>query len=309
MLNGSPRTSANPEHSGWHLVAFESELEEEINPISVAARPLIAVRREDCLRVYDATCPHRGANLGYGGKLVRNHVVCPFHGKGIHLGERANSRLCVREHQVERFGAAVFVRLSDKPGDDRGFVSAMKAITEDRQIVDGFTTPVKVPPELVTENAFDVDHFASVHGVPKVVDMELRQGESGELGIEGAFETEAPPWAKQKGTMRTRFWARAFSPTVVVTELGAGTHSHVVITGAAATPEGCTARVAYGIRPENGSTAGPVLDALVDGGHRAFRQDIQVWEHLDLSVTPRFDDRDEPIRAFQRFCTEFSDAG
>lgn len=307
----TPRTSGNPEHSGWHLLAFERELFEQITPLAVGRRPLIAVRQGPMLRVYDATCPHRGANLGHGGKLVRNHVVCPFHGKGIHLGERANGRLCVREHEVQRFGEAVFVRLSDNPGDDRGFAEAMAAIAEDRHVVDGFVTPVRVPPELVTENAFDVDHFSSVHGVPKVVDMRLERGSDGQLGIEGAFETEAPPWAKQEGVVRTRFWARAFSPTLVVTELGSDEHSHVVITGATPTQRGCTARVAYGVRPDptTGTPSTKVLEALIDGGRRAFRQDITVWEHLDLDATPQFDQRDEPIEAFQMFCSEFSDAG
>lgn len=71
---------------GWYLLAFLPELEEGINPLEVGGQSVIAIRCGGEVTVFDATCPHRGANLGYGGKLDRDCIVCPFHGKRIKLG-------------------------------------------------------------------------------------------------------------------------------------------------------------------------------------------------------------------------------
>lgn len=308
LTEGSAFGTRTGEHRGWYLLAFAEELHDELTPLRIGSRALIAVQRDGQTRVFDATCPHRGAHLGYGGRLTRGGVVCPFHGRLIQLGHAAGGRYCVREHQVARFGSVIFVRLSNTPADDRGFLDAMQSISAGRRIVGGMVVPVAVPAELVTENAFDADHFSSVHGVPRVIDMQVRRGAQREITIEGAFETRQPPWEGQtEGMFRTRFLARAFSPTLVVTELGASERSHVVITGALPSPDGCVARVAYGVAA--GAARSAALDPLIEGGRKAFDQDVAVWEHLNRDVVEQWDDRDRSVRAFREFCAEFEVAG
>ncbi|GGU67673.1 Rieske 2Fe-2S domain-containing protein [Kitasatospora aureofaciens] len=305
-------------HRGWYLLAFRSELADEITPLAIGPRRLIALREDERLRVLDASCPHRGAHLGYGGRREGDCVVCPFHGKRIGLGD-SSKHWSVAEHQVLEWGDAVFVRLSDDPAGDRGFEQSLKGWKTDYPLVAAVSLPVDVPSEYVVENAFDPDHFKAVHGVPGNQGMATRIGEHGELVIEGQFLMQASPWqdarrleeirweAVRTGRVRwdfkPRFHAQAFSPNVVVTEFGPESERQVIVTGSVPSAGGgCTARVAIGVREHQRAA----LPALLGGSEKALAEDKVVWEHLDHAMTPRYDARDAPVLAFRRFCADFS---
>ncbi|MBV9452383.1 MAG: Rieske 2Fe-2S domain-containing protein [Streptosporangiaceae bacterium] len=312
-----PDVTLPPVHSGWYLLGFDSEIGRGVTPLDIGRR-LIAVRGRDRIRVFDATCPHRGAHLGYGGRLVESAggpgqssaaaggpgqssaVICPFHGKRIGLG--GPGRLSVAEHHVVRVGDAVFVRLSGDPAQDRGFGQVLADLAEQRIVIGALSEHVPVPPELIVENAFDAEHFSAVHLVPRVTGMEIKPGETGELVIEGEFATAPPFWEKgQAKVVHSRFVARAYSPGIVVTEVGPPDRAHVVITAASPAPGGCLARFALAIRPGQIDEFG----ALAAGARHAFKQDFEVWSHLDPAVVPRLDSRDATVVAFREFCAGF----
>lgn len=68
--------------SGWFQVAYSDELVAgQVLPLSYLGKNLVLFRTDDgkpC--VLDAFCPHLGAHLGYGGKVDRGAIRCPFHG-------------------------------------------------------------------------------------------------------------------------------------------------------------------------------------------------------------------------------------
>ncbi|MBA8827504.1 nitrite reductase/ring-hydroxylating ferredoxin subunit [Saccharopolyspora lacisalsi] len=311
MLSSDTLSGQDPAvHTGWYLLAFDEELTEDVTPLHVGDRALVAVRRDGRVGVYDAICPHRGANLGYGGTVARAGVICPFHGKAIHLGEREGRRYCVREYPALQLGGVLFARLSDTSEDDRGFTEAMRKLAETHVVVAGFSLPIKVDGDLVVENAFDIDHFTALHKVPKVLKMTLEQGAEGELSMQGVFVSRSSGWSQGDAgdrVLRTGFHARAFSPTLVASELSLGDDAHVIITGTTPTSEGCIARVAYGLvpDPEDGTAPAELLKSLITNSKLAFEQDRTVWEHMDVTATPRFDARDESLAAFREFTTKF----
>lgn len=291
-------------HDGWHLIALGDELTEPVTPLSLGSRALVAVRERDTTRIFDGVCPHRGAHLGYGGVLTDGPaIVCPFHGRRIGLGA-GPGRLRVCEHDVVACGGAVFVRLAE--GDEprhQGLPLVLKELMGTHDITGALVGQAPVPPELVIENAFDFDHFSPVHKVARLARPTVSIGEDGELSITTAFRTGAPAWEKGGGDVTSRFYARVFSPHVVVTELGPSGSSHVVITGANPAPGGCVTRIAIGVR--RGSPPATV-QALVDGARRAFEQDLRIWEHLDLETAENLDARDAPVREFREFCARFA---
>jgi 3-ketosteroid 9alpha-monooxygenase subunit A len=298
-------------HTGWYLLAFADEIGTQPTPFAIGDRQLIAFRTADReggagVRVLDAICPHRGAHLGYGGTVARNAVICPFHGKRIALGD-PSCHWNVAEHTVLYADPCVFVRLADTAGEDRGFERAMKAITADRRLVAGFNRTIAVPADYVVENAFDPDHFTAVHGISKVSRQRLDIGPDGELEIELGFHIRPPGWLAKEGPddAVNGFHARAYSPNVVVSEVSAPGNTQIVITTSTPTPTGSGTRITYAITPEQE----PVLQRLIAGGHRAMSEDIPVWEHLDLTMTPRYDGRDAPVRAFRQFCASFPELG
>ncbi|MFF5244376.1 Rieske 2Fe-2S domain-containing protein [Streptosporangium sp. NPDC000095] len=302
--SAAPRAHSAAPHSGWYLPAFTSELEAEVTPLEIGTRRLVAVRTETGLRVFDADCPHRGAHLGYGGRLSGGCLVCPFHGRRIALGDAAG-RLSVREHHVIVSGEAVFVRLSDGPDDDRGLTRALKELEATHPLTAAVTRPLAADPALVVENAFDVDHFTEVHKVPRLRGMAHRDGDEGELVIEGEFVMGAKPGSSSgQQVTRAGFLARAYSPGVVVTRFGPPGWEQVIVTAAVPCERGgCVARVAIGVRPEQRGE----LPLLIHGSERALEEDAVIWERLNPRAVPRFDSRDVAVLAYREFCATFGE--
>ena len=312
----TPAPSSVTVHDGWYLAAFRSELDQEVTPLDIGDRRLVAVREDDRVRVFDATCPHRGAHLGHGGRREGDCLVCPFHGRRIGLGD-SGRHLSVAEHQVLRWGEAVFVRLSRDPAGDRGFERALKEWEGPYPLVPAVVLPVSVAPEFVVENAFDTDHFKAVHKVSGTRGMAARDGDGGELVVEGEFLMLTSPWQDERvkeqvrwETIRTntvrwgyrpRFLARAFSPGLVVTEFGPPDEVHVIVTASVPTATGCVARVAVGVRDGQRNA----LPSLIAGSGKALAEDKLVWDHLDPAAPARYDARDAPVLAFRAFCAGF----
>jgi 3-ketosteroid 9alpha-monooxygenase subunit A len=305
MSSASERRSVPPSPGGWQLLALASELTKPVTGLALGSRALVAIRDDGTgkIRVFDGTCPHRGAHLGHGGRITGGRsITCPFHGKRIGLGE-GTGRLCVREHETIDCGGAVFVRLSDIPARDHGFEKAIRDIVSAHVVVEALICPVAVPPELIIENAFDYSHFPAVHLIPRVAPPTVRLGDDGELSITTAFHTQAPDWEAAEGDFTSHFHARAFNPYLVVSELGSGVASRFVITAAAPAPAGCVARIAIAVRRGEPDKA---VTALIDGSKIAFEQDLVIWNNLDLSAPVRFDSGDRPVMAFRAFCASFT---
>lgn len=300
--------------AGWYLLRFLDELDEGVNPVELGSRALMALRDGDDVRVFDATCPHRGAHLGYGGTVDRECVVCPFHGKRVRLG--GSGRLSVAQHYVVQAGTAVFVRIGNEPQHERGFEVAIKQAAAQSEIVCATVRTTNVPATYVVENAFDIDHFFAVHKVPRSSGMSVEVGAAGELRIDGEFRTASSPWgsveereaARRRGAqagaldyaVASRFSAAAYSPHVVVTHFGSGPQASVIITGGMPRRDGsCEVRVAIGAPDQR------ALPMLVAGAGKAISEDIVVWDHLDLTAPQRFDSRDTAVLSFRQFCTEF----
>jgi phenylpropionate dioxygenase-like ring-hydroxylating dioxygenase large terminal subunit len=72
----------SPFPRGWYRVAWSHELRRgQVMPVKAFARDLVLCRGDDDVaRLFDAHCPHLGAHLGYGGRVVGNQIECPFHG-------------------------------------------------------------------------------------------------------------------------------------------------------------------------------------------------------------------------------------
>jgi len=70
-----------PLPNGWFAVEFSRELREgDVRPVHYCGEDLVLFRtRSGQARVLDAFCPHLGAHLGYGGRVMGETVRCPFH--------------------------------------------------------------------------------------------------------------------------------------------------------------------------------------------------------------------------------------
>lgn len=293
---------------GWYKVGFERELTEDVSPTRIGATRLILVKTGGTLRAFGADCPHRGAHLGLGGKLLDGSIVCPFHGYRIALGAARGSPFSVPEFPILTAGGMVFVRLS--AGRDNGWSDYIRRLEEENVIVNGFEMRVRSAMDTATENAVDQQHFPEVHGVG-CGKFSATWGESGELIVESLFSVtrrvdKAGPQAGL-GSETVPYRAVVVSPGLMAGHL-AGSMPYTVIAGA--TDQGdatCMIRISlafprscYGPDPVP-AVYGPLLEYT----RRGLEQDRLIWENLAESVVPNWTVDDHSVKEFGRYCESF----
>jgi hypothetical protein len=224
------------------------------------------------------------------------------------LGEPSDQGFCVHEYRTLIVNGLVFVQMSDHY--DNGFRAFMEKLTGSTLVVPGFSLKVRAPAEMVIENAFDQAHFAPVHGIGTRGTFRMRPSKSGELVAEGTFEL--PPSLWQRGQSGPEagcvpFLARAFSPGIIVSDLG-GSHPYTVITAATPLPDGdCVIRLSLALPPtaDGGPPRPELIDFLLRRSRAGLDRDRVVWEHLSPTSTARYTALDAPVREFREFCARF----
>jgi len=296
--------NAGYEH-GWFQVGFEHEFDAPITPAQVDARRLLLLRDGGSMRAFDADCPHRGAHLALGGSLDGDeHVICPFHGYRIRLGDDGTG-LCVREYMAICVGGMVFVRLSDD--HDNGWAALLRALAADHIMVPGFEMTVDAPVEMIIENAFDRRHFDTVHGIATQPFATVEEPD-GSIAVSSRFsvpETERLRSRDDDGCVGFR--VTVASPGVAAASLD-GPTSYTIVTGATPTgPGSCVVRITLALPI---ATWGPAPAAehyrfLLEHSRRGLDDDARVWVNLSPTATPHLTPEDEPILLFHAFCDRF----
>jgi nitrite reductase/ring-hydroxylating ferredoxin subunit len=295
---------------GWFQIAFDRELTREVSPASIGQLRLVLVRVGSEITAFDAICPHRGADLGIGGRHDRGALVCPFHGFRIGLGQDSEHGFCVRRYRTLTIGGLVFVQLSDQ--HDNGFADALETLARDRFILPGFSLNVRSTADIVIENAFDQAHFRPVHAIGMQGEFSVRPTQNGELTVEGMFDLPISRWQRSQTATDgayVPFQAKAFSPGVVISDLG-GAHPYTVIT--ASTPNGdgsCTIRLSLALpKDEQDRPPKPELcEFLLRRSREGLEKDRVVWEHRCESAPARYMSIDEPVKEFRMFCARFAE--
>lgn len=286
---------------GWFKVAFESELEKPITPTAVGDIRLILVRTEAGIKAYSADCPHRGANLGYGGRLDDNAIICGFHGYRARLGLDPRHEFSIREYETIVAGGAVFVRLSDS--HDNGFSNFIRQLAEENFIISAFVMPVKAPTHLVTENGFDGAHFPSVHKIASNTKFEVNPGESGELIVTSTFVV---PIGYNQVT-KTSYMARTFSPGLIVTRLS-GDMPYGIMTGTLPISANESVIRLSLVLPRSHHSPVPnekFCSNLTEYSWNGLVDDRVMWENMSLTAPSKLTAQDKPILEFHQFCAQF----
>ena len=302
-------------YHGWHQVAFERELRDRLTPVTVGNLPLVLVKDQDRFQTLDAICPHRGAHLGFGGRLDGDAIVCPFHGHRIGFGEGCDAHYKVRSYRTVAAGGLVFALFNER--HENGFGALLEELNRTHFFVQGFSMTAKAPAELVVENGFDPGHFESVHGLKARPNLRLLTSSNGELIVEGKFQAAAfeNNWHRDgeyQTSTQIGFLARVFSPNLCVSKLGEGENAHLVISGATPNGDGtCTIRVSVAVpaRADGRPPSEQAIRALLRDSKLAYEQDLVIWEHRAHDAPSRFDEEDGLVIEFHKFCKHFEESG
>lgn len=174
--------------NGWFRVAFSADLQPgEVKPIRYFGRQMVLFRTEAGeARVFDAFCPHLGAHLGHGGKVVGDCIQCPFHAwkfgpdgecKEIPYAEKIPPRARVQAYETREHSGMIMVWYDAEGRAPDWEVPEFEeysdeAYTEYRS----FHYDINVHIQDVIENSCDNRHLCTVHGLveaePELIDGE-----------------------------------------------------------------------------------------------------------------------------------------
>jgi len=214
--------------NGWFKVCYSDELRPgEVRRVHVVGRELVAFRGEDGrAHVLDAYCPHLGAHLAVGGRVVGDTIRCPFHGWRF---EGASGR-CVEVPYARKI-------------PPKAEVACWPALEQNGFVASWFHAEAKPPewtppaiPETADpgyhlwgrrrwelsahlqdlyENGFDVAHFRTLHGMDvKGVNL-TAEGPVMKLHLEFGREAAAQSSAEGMAVIRSFMWGPGLSLTRV----------------------------------------------------------------------------------------------
>jgi nitrite reductase/ring-hydroxylating ferredoxin subunit len=300
---------------GWYGVSRSDELSAGAAlPLRHFGRDLVLFRGEDGgARVFDGHCPHLGAHLGFGGRVVGDGIRCPFHGwrydgagclVEIPGSDRKLPAIAVRSWLVSECNGFVHVWFHARgaqPGYD------IERFRDDETAWTPWRTSsyrVRVHVQDLTENILDRAHFPNVHDMatPDPAHFSARF-DGPRLVVEQMLDVTAVSAVGVKVASRTI----NSGPGVSVTEVRQGPlHMLNYITQTPIDDEHTDVRIHFSMKrlPDAAATrAVAELNERITNDQ--FRQDVPIWEHRAWVERPRLTELDGPIAQYRRWYRQF----
>jgi phenylpropionate dioxygenase-like ring-hydroxylating dioxygenase large terminal subunit len=296
---------------GWYAVLRSAELRPgRVVSLHYFGRALIAFRGADGQpAVRDAHCPHYGAHLGVGGKVVDGTVECPFHGWRFGAdGRCVEAPFAVRTPKVSIGGFPVrehsgLVFVYAGPGEPSWEVPEIpEAAARD------FAKPIddicraRIHVQEMRENIVDESHFHFIHGQSEPPVQDLRpDGPFAE--VRGRIGRRVLGW-----DINNSFDAFMYGPGVMVVRSHGPALSVTAV--ALTTPvddRTSEMRMLYYLRKP---ARLPFLVPLLKLVFRAealgeVREEVRIWDHKIHQSRPVLLPHEKGIRALRRWYAQF----
>ena len=287
---------------GWYHLAMSSELPPgAVLARQVCGREVVAFRSESgALGVLDAHCPHLGAHLGHGGRVVGEALRCPFH--ALHWGVDGR---CLGADDTNAPG----IRASARSWPARERHGALMVYYSARGDAPWWEIPdlsMDGWPELrcqtlrfpghvleVTENGVDRRHFAAVHGYTDVSEFDV--------SVDGPVMHSV--FSFKKDGIPQRFDTLVYGLGYAITDLHIeklGIHARVILLSNQVDAETVDFTVCTSV--EGGlAWLDRFLGAIVDD----VRKDLPIWANKRRLAHPALVPSDGPIATYRRFARQF----
>lgn len=297
---------------GWFMVAFSEEVGAEgIISLPYFNTRLMAWRGEDgAVRIQDAYCPHLGADIAQGGRVIGNTVRCPFHHwRFDEKGECVEIPYCDRHPKaatlktwpvVERNGM-IYVWFHPNGGAPEFDVPTLAYETEE-----GWTTwrhskiRIKTHSREIVENVVDIGHFQPVHGTHvKTFENEFTD----HLAIQRNTGTAYP---RGGGVDHFSLEATYYGPGFQITNMDGYLQSMLVNAHTMVDDNTLDLRFGVSIKSRDGKPiASEILDKYIENLTVGFLEDVQIWENKVYRDVPVLCAGDGPIGKLRRWYGQF----
>jgi nitrite reductase/ring-hydroxylating ferredoxin subunit len=292
---------------GWFQVAYSHEVDAgAVVGLHYFGRQLVCYRGESGTPyVHDAYCPHLGADIGVGGAVVGDCIVCPFHGwrfdsagrnVEIPYAKTVSRTARLRAWPTTERGGIIFVWYSTNGTEPEWELKIPEC--DDSSFT--FHLPetarwqFRSHPQEVFENTVDISHFGTVHGVPisGELDVELDGPELRAI----AQVTFSTPRGPVEGAVDSQLLGMGID---VVRFRGLG-RSCTVLTVTPIDGELVDARYTFFVETdaETGEMSRMGL-GLVKEFCRQIEQDIPIWENKIYRHRPQLAPGENAINEFR----------
>ena len=299
--------------NGWFQVAYSDDLPRAgVLPLKYFGRDLVLFRTEEGkAELLDAHCPHLGAHLGYGGKVEKDCIKCPFHawkfdGAGkcteVPYSDKAPPAKARIKSWHLREVNGIIVAWHHLAGEAPSWeIPALPEVgAADWTPYECRRWKIRTHNQEMAENAVDSAHFHYVHGT---VDRPKSEAHVEGHVLRVVSQTKMrTPMGKVTGQVESHSFGFGYSTTrftgIVETLLVAGI-----------TPiddEDVDVRFSFMVKKQvDGNVTSTVGKAFMAEIERQLGQDIPIWEHKVYVNPPLVVDGDGPIGIFRRWVKQF----
>ena len=310
--------------TGWFQVGWSEEIPPGgVKPLKYFGHDLVAFRTLGGeLSILDAHCPHMGAHLGHGGKVVDDCIACPYHGwqfdtsggnAKIPYEDYTVNKKLGKWHVIEKHdcifmwhdpagGAPREGWLADLFDHDAVPADAADFYPAYRNGAIVYKPNEKIHPQMINENGADSAHFKYTHGAP--VDPIILD-----------FDGSGPIWkssfgfrSAKTGEVALTHYARACGIGLSFTvfhhhgsgknkSLNYGFNRRLILSATPVDDQHTDLRVTYFFpRDQRSPDTMPqyVRDVAADT-ERLFEEDARIWRHQKFIQRPLFAKSDVEI--------------
>jgi 3-ketosteroid 9alpha-monooxygenase subunit A len=307
--------------SGWFQVAWSAEIGVgDVRPLRYFDTDLVAFRGESgTLAVLDAHCLHLGADLGYGGRVEGEDIVCPFHawrwdceGRNVCIpySTTVNRAQRIRTWPVREIDGLVHVWYDADGGAPTWEPQPIADFVPDFDPAEfhpvhptGAHTfsGVRAFPQFISENFVDAAHFLYVHSARAVTTIDRYEANGPFFDVAHSFaggkaaglEIRASGLGMALGVFRAD--GRVAFLEIQATTPTDGDRSDL--------------RGSVFARREPGDVAGEPSAAaatLIARQHTELGKDIPIWERLHyVQRAPFAPEEARPYRALRKWAAQF----
>jgi phenylpropionate dioxygenase-like ring-hydroxylating dioxygenase large terminal subunit len=293
---------------GWFSVSRSHELHVgEVKPVQAFDRELVLYRTRNGVPVLqDAFCPHLGAHLGHGGRVVGESIRCPFHGwrfgvegkcEEIPYCDEIPERARLRTWHTEEKNGEVYVWYHP---ENTGPQWALPELVElgDPNWTSPRYAEFLVPAHVqdIAENSCDPVHFQYVHRQPDVPPSEVTVEENGRiLHLRSDASNAAIP---------SQLHAAVFNPGFALVRNSYGPGAEMIVYNSAQPINRHETRMRWTltVRREIEDLAGDdVMQGIIDG----LGDDYPIWANKVHKHRPVFCKEDKTLVLFRKWVRQF----
>lgn len=310
---------------GWFAVEYCKELQPgEVKPLKYFGRDLVLFRTESGEAVMlDAHCPHLGAHLGHGGKVVGENIACPFHawefnGQGMcskvpyakNMPPKVVDKQAIGRYPVVEVNQMIWAWYHPQGVEPLFEVQPHAELASSEWTeLDVFEWTFNSIPQETGENAADFAHFVTVHASPEMPQGEIQWDghkrsmimdslqhhidEEGNVDLSGEnFDMgRLESWNFGPGQTYQKF-TRLFD---------------VVMMGTVTPIDEQTLQMRFNFSLPKAQTEEHTLfaHAFRDEIVRQVNQDIPIWENKVYLDEPTLCDGDGPIAKYRKWFSQF----